>query len=75
MAIDKDPHDDRVLESLVGRSISAEDHLLACEPCRSEQNLLAASIRALLISGRARLHKFTREYLRPEHRAWRLDTA
>jgi hypothetical protein len=46
MAIDKDPHDDRVLESLVGRSISAEDHLLACEPCRSEQNLLAASIRA-----------------------------
>jgi len=52
MALDKDPHDDRVLESLIGRSISAEDHLLACDPCRSERNLLAASIRAFSDSAR-----------------------
>ena len=52
MAIDKQSHDDRILESLISRSISAEDHVLTCAPCRSERNLLAASIRAFSDSAR-----------------------
>ena len=52
MAIDKEPHDDRISESLISRSISAEDHLLTCAPCRSERNLLAASIGAFSDSAR-----------------------
>ena len=50
MAIDNNPNDDRILESLIGRSIPAEDHLLACASCRSERNLVAASVSAFTVS-------------------------
>jgi hypothetical protein len=52
MAIDQDPHDDRILESMIGRSIPAEDHLLACAPCRSERDVLEAGISAFSTAAR-----------------------
>lgn len=52
MALDPNPHEERILEGLTGRSVPAEDHLLACVACRSERDRLAKSISAFAASAR-----------------------
>jgi hypothetical protein len=65
MAIDHNPHDDRILESMIGRSIPAEDHLLACASCRSERDVLEADISAFSTAAREAsdrpIHFWTRQ--------------
>ena len=41
---DNSSHDERILDALTSRSISAEDHMLACAPCREERERLQQQI-------------------------------
>jgi hypothetical protein len=41
---DNSSHDERILDALTSRSVPAEDHMLACAPCREERERLHQQI-------------------------------
>lgn len=53
MALTHQPHEHRLMEAIIGRSLPAEDHLLACAACRAERDRIESSFRSFAQSARA----------------------